>query len=87
MDFCLPNLYLIGVRKCGTTDILKWFKTHEQVAYSIGVSDLTYINLHLCEALSLLKIPLTQYAMREPQSFAVLVDKCYTSILHIMLFT
>ena len=22
---CLPNYYLLGVRKCGTSDLLKWF--------------------------------------------------------------
>ena len=36
--FCLPNLHLLGVRKCGTTDLLKWFSAQKQVATSLRVS-------------------------------------------------
>ena len=36
--FCMPNLHLIGVRKCGTADIFKWFNAHADVTTSLQVS-------------------------------------------------
>lgn len=36
---CLPNYHLIGIRKCGTTDVIKWFQYHSDdltVAVKVG---------------------------------------------------
>lgn len=35
---CFPNIFLVGIRKCGTTDIKYWFIKHPHVEVQQAVS-------------------------------------------------
>ena len=42
---CLPNYHLIGIRKCGTTDVIKWFQYHSEnlvVTVKVGSTDTVF---------------------------------------------
>ena len=42
---CLPNYHLIGIRKCGTTDVIEWFQYHSEnlvVTVKVGSTETVF---------------------------------------------